>query len=180
MSKEDCSRFMQLSNKYKFEVLNTPFILFDEHKKWLLEQNKILVEHVVAANTIYPSNEYEINNKRKHINDAIIACEMMIQITQITSQIIKIPHEAIKPFVKLILNQKDQLKKWKVSCTKLFLSIKVQEEIEREQISRAAKMIVNRNKDCAECPVEFIEDDEFKTSLLKHIQKQTEELGIFR
>jgi len=38
-----------------------------------------LMEEITAANTIYPTNEAELNQRRIHQNEAVIACEQIIQ-----------------------------------------------------------------------------------------------------
>ena len=38
-----------------------------------------LMEEITAANTIYPTSEEEVDQRRHHQNEAIIACEQMIQ-----------------------------------------------------------------------------------------------------
>ena len=41
-----------------------------------------LVDELTAANTIYPTNEAELEQRRYHQNNALIACEQIIQLIQ--------------------------------------------------------------------------------------------------
>ena len=38
-----------------------------------------LMQEITAANTIYPTTEYELSQRRGHQNEAIVACEQIIQ-----------------------------------------------------------------------------------------------------
>lgn len=38
-----------------------------------------LMEEITAANTIYPTNEAELAQRRAHQNEAIVACEQIVQ-----------------------------------------------------------------------------------------------------
>ena len=57
-----------------------------------------LLEEITAANTIYPTTEAELNQRRAHQNEAIIACEQIIQHMQ---WMIETLHASVNDFESL-------------------------------------------------------------------------------
>lgn len=178
MSDNDRNKFLWFATKYRFSVINTPFIVMDEYKNWLLEQCKYMCTCTVYANSMYPYNEYELNKKRSYINEAINACEMMIQISQFAEILFKVDHEKILPLIKLLLDQKDQLKNWKRSTQKVFNELKKQEILKEIQTQMNNNQCYYNSKEDAYCPVEFIDStdniiDRIKQNIKKEKQSVT-------
>ncbi|GHT88882.1 hypothetical protein FACS1894137_17470 [Spirochaetia bacterium] len=75
--------------------------------------------HITAANTIYPVNEDEILERRRHQNDAIIACEQLMQELLYCEDVIPIKASKFMPYIERIEFEIKLLKGWRKSNTKI-------------------------------------------------------------
>ena len=75
-------------NATEIRAAFTRYLMNEKHvpKRWRpvftfpgIEYVRRLMEEVTAANTIYPTNETELEQRRAHQNEAIVAVEQIIQ-----------------------------------------------------------------------------------------------------
>jgi len=72
-----------------------------------------MLEEITAANTIYPTTEAELNQRRAHQNEAIIACEQIIQHMQ---WMIETLHTSVNDFESLfekVIKEINLIKGWR-------------------------------------------------------------------
>ena len=115
MTDKDKSNFIWLCEKYRFEVNYTPYQMFDIFKARIMNDFDKLVYNVVLANSIYPTNELELNRKRQFINEAMATCHLMIQHLEMADQTFKFDHEKLLCITQPIFSEIEVLKNWKRS-----------------------------------------------------------------
>jgi len=72
-----------------------------------------LVEEIIAANTIYPTTEEEVTQRRNHQNEAIIACEQIIQHLQWLADTLPVSIRDFDKVVEKINKEVALLKNWR-------------------------------------------------------------------
>ena len=117
MSKYDRATLLWEAEKYGIKIVNTPYMVLDFYKNWMLETFKCISNDIISANSIYPNTDYEFNLKKKHITEAMNGCEILIQIVQMCKQIFQCDENKLLFFIDLIIKQRNRLKNWKASCS---------------------------------------------------------------
>lgn len=72
-----------------------------------------LMDNIVAANTIYPKNEHELEQRRDYQTKAIITCEQILQELQYMMSVLSINVDRMNPIVEMILKEVALLKAWR-------------------------------------------------------------------
>jgi hypothetical protein len=87
------------------------------HNIRLLLRNMML--NITAANTIFPVNETEIQERRSHQNAAIVACEQLLQELLYCEDVIPVKASKFMPYIERIEFEIKLLKGWRKSNTKI-------------------------------------------------------------
>ena len=72
-----------------------------------------LMEEITAANTIYPTTEPEVEQRRAHQTEAIIACEQIIQHLQWLVDTLPVKVSSLEDIVEMINKEVALLKAWR-------------------------------------------------------------------
>jgi hypothetical protein len=89
--KRNLSELEFWKNATEIRAVFTRYLMSENHvpKRWRpvftfpgIDYARRLMEEVTAANTIYPTNEIEVAQRRAHQNEAIIVVEQIIQHAQ--------------------------------------------------------------------------------------------------
>ncbi|GHT54121.1 hypothetical protein FACS1894106_5330 [Spirochaetia bacterium] len=75
--------------------------------------------NITAANTIFPTNETEIQERRSHQNSAIVACEQLLQELLYCEDVIPVKASKFMPYIEMIEFEIRLLKGWRKSNTKI-------------------------------------------------------------
>lgn len=116
MSQEDSNAFMELCSKYHIDVeAEWPLWLIDHYRNKILRIVDSMEEHIVTANTIYPTAleyEYWHNIRRKYQKLAQADCYKLLRAMQDMCFILPIDKEKLMPYVELISKEMDAIKAW--------------------------------------------------------------------
>ena len=74
-----------------------------------------LFDNITAANTIYPSNEHELQLRRDYQTKAIITCEQILQELHYMISVLPINVDRLNPEVEMLLKEVALLKAWRKS-----------------------------------------------------------------
>jgi hypothetical protein len=83
-----------------------------------------LMWHITAGNTIFPTKLSELDQRRYHQNEAIIACEQLHQEFLFCEDAMPIKVSVFMPYLDRILFQQKLLKGWRKSNSKFEASIR--------------------------------------------------------
>lgn len=72
-----------------------------------------LMEEITAANTIYPTTEQEVEQRRAHQTEAIIVCEQIIQHLQWLVDTLPVKVSSLADIVEMINREIALLKAWR-------------------------------------------------------------------
>ena len=72
-----------------------------------------LMEEITAANTIYPTNEAELTQRRAHQTQAIVACEQMIQHMQWIIETLGVSTKDFETLCEKIFKEVALVKAWR-------------------------------------------------------------------
>lgn len=72
-----------------------------------------LMEEITAANTIYPTTEQEVEQRRAHQTEAIIICEQIIQHLQWLVDTLPVKVSSLADIVEMINREIALLKAWR-------------------------------------------------------------------
>jgi hypothetical protein len=72
-----------------------------------------LMDNITAANTIYPINEHELEQRRDYQTKAIIVCEQILQELQYMISVLPINVDRLNPEVEMLLKEVALLKAWR-------------------------------------------------------------------
>jgi len=72
-----------------------------------------LMEEITAANTIYPTTEAELNQRRAHQNEAIVACEQILQHIQYAAETLPISIKPLENLCEKIFKEINLIKGWR-------------------------------------------------------------------
>jgi hypothetical protein len=71
------------------------------------------MDNITAANTIYPINEHELEQRRDYQTKAIIVCEQILQELQYMISVLPINVDRLNPEVEMLLKEVALLKAWR-------------------------------------------------------------------
>jgi hypothetical protein len=74
-----------------------------------------MIMNITAGNTIYPTNQDELNLRRRYQNGAIVNCEQLLQEFQYCADVLPIKLEKFLPYVDKIELEIRLLKGWRKS-----------------------------------------------------------------
>lgn len=72
-----------------------------------------LMEEITAANTIYPTTEPEVEQRRVHQTEAVIVCEQIIQHLQWLVDTLPVKVSSLEDIVEMINREVALLKAWR-------------------------------------------------------------------
>ncbi|MDL2318552.1 hypothetical protein LJC74_05690 [Eubacteriales bacterium OttesenSCG-928-A19] len=72
-----------------------------------------LMNGIIAANTIYPTNDHELEQRRDYQTRAIIHCEQLLQELQYMMTVLPIGAETLRPATERIVAETRLLKAWR-------------------------------------------------------------------
>ena len=72
-----------------------------------------LMEEITAANTIYPTTEQEVEQRRAHQTEAIIVCEQIIQHLQWLVDTLPVKVSSLEDIVEMVNREVALLKAWR-------------------------------------------------------------------
>ena len=72
-----------------------------------------LMEEVTAANTIYPTNAAELEQRRLHQNEAIVVCEQIVQHLQWLVDTLPVKVISLEVLVEMVNKEVALLKAWR-------------------------------------------------------------------
>lgn len=72
-----------------------------------------LMEEITAANTIYPTTEQEVEQRRAHQTEAVIVCEQLIQHLQWLVDTLPVKVSSLEDIVEMINKEVALLKAWR-------------------------------------------------------------------
>ena len=106
--------------------------ILDEYPLWLVDKFRTsimdcmtdLMKNIIAANTIYPVNAVEYNQRRSFQDIAIGNCEQLFQEMQYVIAIIPVDAEKYMRYVDMIEREIGLLKGWRKSDNKILKRIK--------------------------------------------------------
>jgi hypothetical protein len=121
MEEGDKEQFLQLTDKYSMTSIidEYPEWLIDDARKRILQEVRFLVRNIIQANSIYPTNESEFNDRRRYQTAAIGNCEQLIQELQFIADVIDVDLNKFMPYVDLIDREVALLKAWRKSDRRL-------------------------------------------------------------
>lgn len=123
MTKSDADTFKELTDKYGIIDIRDQFpeFIVEHWRTILLCCCDRLIHYIVKANTIYPTNIYELWTRRKYMTDAISECETLLQEMQyIISIIEKFSGNNYMTCVEMIEKEISLLKGWRKSDNSKF------------------------------------------------------------
>jgi hypothetical protein len=100
----------------------TRYLMSEKHvpKRWRfvftipgIDLASKLMDEITAANTIYPTTEAEVEQRRAHQNEAIIACEQIIQHLQWLVDTLPVTVSSLDSVVEMINKEVALLKAWR-------------------------------------------------------------------
>ncbi len=98
------------------------YLMNDNHvpKRWRyifaipgIDLARKLMDEITAANTIYPTTEAEVEQRRAHQNEAVIACEQIIQHLQWLVDTLPVTVSSLDTVVELVNKEVALLKAWR-------------------------------------------------------------------
>jgi hypothetical protein len=93
--------------------------LLEEFSKNIRLLLRNMMWNITAGNTIYPTNEEEIQERRNHQNSAIIACEQLHQEFLFCKDVIPVKASIFAPYIEKIELEIKLLKGWRKSNNKI-------------------------------------------------------------
>lgn len=72
-----------------------------------------LMEEITAANTIYPTTEQEVEQRRAHQTEAVIVCEQIIQHLQWLVDTLPVKVSSLEGIVEMVNREVALLKAWR-------------------------------------------------------------------
>ena len=93
--------------------------LLEEFSKYIRHLLRSLMRNITAANTIYPVNEREIEERRIYQDRAIIACEQLHQEILYCEDVIPVKASTFMPYIERIEFEIKLLKGWRKSNNKI-------------------------------------------------------------
>jgi hypothetical protein len=90
--------------------------------------------NITAGNTIYPSTQEELTERRKYQTAAIINCEQLLCDFNYCAEIFPIELKKYMPFVEKILFEIKLLKGWRKSSNELLRKIQSNQEVKSRNI----------------------------------------------
>lgn len=87
----------------------------------IIDKGILLVDHITAANTIYPQNVHEAERRRDFQTDAIIVVEQIIQLLQYMLSTLNLDPNKFQPITEMLLKESTLLRGWRKSDNR-FLS----------------------------------------------------------
>jgi hypothetical protein len=109
-------------NGVELRLTVTRFLMSENNvpKRWKpiftfpgIELARKLMEAITAANTIYPTNEEEVSQRRSYQNEAIILCEQIIQHMQWLIETLPVKAGSLNIIVELVNKEVALLKAWR-------------------------------------------------------------------
>lgn len=102
---------------------NLEVTIIEQYPDWLIVsfRNNIMqilrnmIMNITAGNTIYPTNQDELNLRRRYQNGAIVNCEQLLQEFQYCADILPVKLEKFLPYVDKIEFEIRLLKGWRKS-----------------------------------------------------------------
>ncbi len=116
MPEGDRNLFSAICNKYHIDVeTEWPMWLIEHYREKILRILDSMEENIVTANTIYPNSAdylYWHNLRRKHQKLAQADCYKLLRAMQNICYILPVDKEKLMPYVEMIQQEIDALKKW--------------------------------------------------------------------
>lgn len=78
-----------------------------------------IIRHITSGNTIYPVNEAEVSERRRHQTYAIINCELLLQELLYCQDIMPVKASKFMPYVERIQYEIKLLKGWRKANKKI-------------------------------------------------------------
>ena len=155
MTKEDYDTLDAIYRKYNIGrplIERYPSWMIDHFRLNILEILKNLIQNIVAANTIYPVNIDELNERRKYQTHAIVNCEQLLQEMQYVIYILPCDINKYMPYVELITKEIKLLKGWRKGYLKLLVNLLGKEDPDLEEAGKKKKKPskTDANKDVVE------------------------------
>ena len=100
----------------------TRYLMSEKHvpKRWRpvftfsgIDLTRKLLDEIAAANTIYPTTEAEVTERRRHQTEAIIACEQLIQHLQWLIDTLPVKVSDFEGIAEMINKEIALLKAWR-------------------------------------------------------------------
>jgi len=113
--------------------------IIEEYPKWLItffRQSVIsslrnLMMNITAGNTIYPSTQEELTERRRYQTAAIINCEQLLCDFNYIAEVFPVELKKYMPFVDKILFEIKLLKGWRKSSNGLLRKIQSNQEVNK-------------------------------------------------
>jgi len=114
--------------------------IIEEYPKWLItffRQSIIsslrnLMMNITAGNTIYPSTQEELAERRRYQTAAIINCEQLLCDFNYIAEVFPVELKKYMPFVDKILFEIKLLKGWRKSSNGLSRKIQSNQEVNKQ------------------------------------------------
>ena len=109
-------------NAVDIRTIFTRYLMNEKHvpKRWRpvftfpgIDYSRRLMEEITAANTIYPTSEEELSQRRSHQNEAIVTCELIVQHIQWMIETLQISVNDFENLCELIFKEIALLKAWR-------------------------------------------------------------------
>ena len=119
-----------------FDKYGLNYCFLDEYPAWLIEKERLyfldilrdMMKNIVKANSIYPVSMAEYCERRNYQNNAIGACEDLLQEMQYILTIVPVDAEKYMPYVEMIEREIALLKGWRKSDNKIASRLKKKEK----------------------------------------------------
>ena len=122
MRKRGISELEFWKNGAEIRAVLTRYLMSEKHvpKRYTfiftfpgIEYTRKMMDAITAANTIYPTNEAEVAERRKHQTEAIIACEQIIQHLQWLIDTLPVKVSDFEAITELVNKEVALLKAWR-------------------------------------------------------------------
>ena len=81
----------------------------------MVEKAIHLIDCIVAANTIYPQDEHEMQQRRDYQTEAIITVEQMLQLLQFMLTTLNVEADKFQPVTDLLVKESALIRGWRKS-----------------------------------------------------------------
>ncbi|MCM1220160.1 MAG: hypothetical protein NC548_37285 [Lachnospiraceae bacterium] len=165
MTEEDMKRLVEIMERYNITSITEeyPEWLINDMRQRVLYECRMMIRNIIHANSIYPHNKEEFNDRRRYQTMAIGNCEQLIQELQYVISIINVDANKYLPYVDMVDREVALLRGWRKSDNRLLTKIKENErqdaaneliaverlanEIKEEQEQSANELPVNKNQE---------------------------------
>ncbi len=145
MAEEDREKFLEITEKYNIRNI------LDEYPEWLINElrsritseSRYLIRNIIQANSLYPTTESELADRRRYQTQAIGCCEQLLQEMQFVMTVIDVDVNKYLPYVDLIEKEIALLRAWRKNDTsrlgKKVAELEAKREVDFERRKNKAK-----------------------------------------